>query len=116
MGKLYELVDRMADTTARSDWDEMTTFLADDLDTCSPNYDVSSRDAFIETIKAQNAGGEVQIHNTLVAETDTTVVLEWNWSISIPDAEDPMRVHGLSYFVVDDNKITKIRQYWHAET
>ena len=114
MGKLFELVDRMGSAGVRSDWAEMATFLADDVDAWSPNYDVSNRNEFVETIRAQNAAGEVEIHNTLVAETDTTVVVEWDWAISIPEATDPIRVRGLSYFVVDDEKITKIRQYWHV--
>ena len=81
---------------------------------CAPTYDVRGVDAIIEAGKAQNGPfAEIRQEQRLIAETDDTVVSEWTWSVPHPDGGDRWFIlHGLSYFVFQDGRVAKIRQYF----
>jgi hypothetical protein len=75
-------------------------------------YDVKGRDAWLEAVKAQNGPFEVRQELSLIAETENTVVAEWTWSIPHTDGSGRwVTLPGLSYFVFDEGRIAKLRQY-----
>ena len=114
MGQLFDILKKAADAVLREDWDEYAMYYSADVIAWSPSYDLHDRQALVDSIKAQNGPfDDVRQEMTLIAETDSTVVVEWEWSIPHPnDVERRAALPGLSYFTFEAGRIVKLRQYW----
>ena len=88
-------------------------FHTEDVEAWLPTYDVRGRDAFVDAIRSQNAPYEIRVENRPIAETNDTLVFEWTWSTPHPDDRERwVALRGLSYFVFEGTRISRLHRYW----
>jgi len=114
MGELFDTLERFSDAAVSGEWDRLRDLYSPDVEAWSPFYDVKGVDAFIDVGRAQNGPyAEIRQGQRLIAEMDNTVVTEWTWSVPHPGDDDRwFTLQGLSYFVFEDGRVTKTRQYF----
>ena len=112
MPMLFETLLRAADASVRKDWDDFAACYHEEVDAWAPTYEVKGRSALVETIKQQNGADGIELDMVLIAETESTVVAEWTWSLPHPSGTGRAFNHGLSYYGFRDGKIAKVRQYF----
>ncbi len=112
MGLLFETLLRAADASVRKDWEDFAACYHEEVDAWAPTYEVKGRSALVETIKQQNGSDGIELEMVLIAETESTVVAEWTWSLPQPSGTGRASNYGLSYYVFRDGQIAKVRQYF----
>ena len=112
MGRLFDIVEAAGEAATTGNWDALADHYTEDVVAWSPTYDLVGRAAMVEVLQAQNGGLDVRQELYLIAETDDTVVVEWSWSIPHPSGVGRVSSGGLSYFVLEDDRIARLRQYW----
>lgn len=112
MGSLFGTLLRAADASVRKDWETFASCYDESVDAWAPTYDVRGRSALVETIRRQNELDGIELDMVLIAETESTVIAEWIWSLPHPSGPGRACNYGLSYYVFRDEKIVKVRQYF----
>lgn len=113
MGKGFELVQRMSKASVEGQWENFAAAFTEDVRAWSPMYDLKGRDAFVATIRTQNAPfTDIETAVTLVCETNDVVVTESTWSIPHPSGVGRAVLPAMSAHWLRDGLICEIRQYW----
>jgi steroid delta-isomerase-like uncharacterized protein len=124
VGNKFDRLDQSAKLAEQHRYDELREFYRSDVRGWSPSYDFEGIDSWLALLAKQNDPfSEIETRQSLVAETEETVVTEWTWAAThtgtiegdgfeLPATGKRISMKGLSVFEFSDGKIASFRQYW----